>query len=414
MLDSIFITNKDANILIEKQYRAPVQRNEIDSVLLSIKDKSLPISGISSTDRYTIMTFQEGDLWLVGVCEGEDFALLPVNVLKYVGLLLEILLPDGNLTELNIKDNYPTVYQILDFAIDFGFPFLNEPNTIWTMINRGKINPSILPSQMVDLAHPWRNPIAQYSSNKIFFDVDETIDTVISQFGKVEFCHVHGEVKVTSLLSGPAPHVRLYLNPNTHYDDCTFHRCVESDVSDAKVLPFIPPDGKFILLSYRNIMLQPILPLKISPKFTWGRGTVTFEVNISPEITLPKPVSDIEISFQLPEGVSSPSLICPEIQATRAIFETNSREVVWFIGSTVNTKNVSLTLKGSASTDQNFELAGRFPVISAKFSTLQWVPTGFKIERMEVEQGPAGSYQSNKFVKYLTKAGSYECRTGIA
>ena len=71
-------------------------------------------------------------------------------------------------------------------------------------------------------------------------------------------------------------------------------------------------------------------------------------------------------------------------------------------------------MKGSASTDQNFELAGRFPVISAKFSTLQWVPTGFKIEKMDAEQGPPGAYQSNKFVKYFTQAGSYECRTGIA
>jgi hypothetical protein len=72
-------------------------------------------------------------------------------------------------------------------------------------------------------------------------------------------------------------------------------------------------------------------------------------------------------------------------------------------------KKEPIILRGSASTEHGFDLAGRHPVISVKFLTGGLAPSGFKIDRMEIENV---QYQAFRGVKYLVQGGNYEFRTG--
>ena len=403
MLSTVFLLNKDAIILIEKQYRDHVARSEIDAACLAIRDQSQTPPGMISNGDYTILLHQENEIWVVGVCEGDEFALYAVSILQYIGRLLATLLQNGA-NENSIKSEYPTVYQILDYAVDFGFPFLNEGNTIHTMLTRPPTDYSKGNRLQLDLTRPWRSVGVKRTQNEILVDVVETIDVCVSQHGRIEFCHIRGSVEVTSRLSD-TPMCKMILTPQTHYEDVTFHRAVEVEAPEAKVIPFVPPDGPFTLMKYRVTATQSTIPVWIAPKFTWSKGSVSFEIAMKPEATLQRPLDNVEVRFELPEGVVTPSLAAQE---GRASYESTTREVVWYLGQYA--KKDQAILKGSASTELGFDLGGRFPIVSARFVTVGATPSGFRIERMEIERV---EYKAFKGVKYICQAGNYEFRTGL-
>lgn len=405
MLSSVFILNKDAMILIEKQYREKVARSEIDAACLAIRDRTHAPPAIMSQGDYTILLHQENDIWLIGVCDGDDFATYGVALLQHLGYLISTLLK-GGATELAIKEEYTQVYQILDLAIDFGFPFLDEQNSIATVINRPPIDLKNRGANRIqfDFEKPWRMVNPSLYSNQIFLDIIETIDLVVNQVGRAEFCHIRGELKVNSQLPGK-PYCKLFLSNNTSFEDVQFHRCVEIESGESRVLPFVPPDGPFTLMKYRLSSLNATVPLWVTPHFVWSKGSVTFDIAMKPDAVLPKPVEDIEIRFTFPEGVGTPSLVTPE---GRASYDASTREVIWSVQS--YGKKEPVVLKGSASTEHNFDLGGRFPMVSAKFIYCGQTTSGIKIEKLDIDRAENTPF---KGVKYISQAGSYEFCSGL-
>jgi AP-3 complex subunit mu len=120
---------------------------------------------------------------------------------------------------------------------------------------------------------------------------------------------------------------------------------------------------------------------------------------------LPKHLENVEVRFELPDGVLTPSLAAPDGRAT---FEAVTREVVWLIGTYL--KKEPIILRGSASTEQGFDLSGRFPLLGAKFLTTGMSLSGFRVDKFEVENV---TYQPFRGVKYLIKGGNSEFRTEI-
>lgn len=399
MIAAAFIVNKDGVVLIEKQYRDHIPRSGIDSACMAIQDKSTTPPGIIPNGDYTSVLHHEGDIWLVGVCEGDEFSLFALSVLKTIGRDLATLLK-GGATEVSIKDEYPTVYQILDYAVDFGYPFLNESNTITTLLHRPPPDPTKgIGRLQLDFQRPWRAVGVKYGSNELLIDVVETVDLTVSDSGVINFCHIRGAVNVRSRLSGN-PHCKLILSGNTHYEDVVYHRCVEIDGFE-KIIPFVPPDGWFTLIQYRTTTTHVTLPLWLAPKFNWSRGGVSFEISMKPP---PTKLERIEVRFTLPQGVGAPSLTP---SSGRADFETATRDVVWRIP--LYGLSDPISLRGNATVESGFSIAGRHPVISARFATSGVAPSGFKAERTDIE---GVDYKMFKGVKYVTVAGDYEFKTG--
>lgn len=399
MLSAVFIVNNEGVILIEKQYREKVGRGEISAACLAIKDHTqTPPSFISNGDLTTLL-LRKNDLWIVGVCEGDEFAMFGVSVLQYIGRLLESRLKLGA-SEFSVKSEYDVVYRVLDYAADFGYPFLNEDNTVSTVISRRVTDNTADKRIKLNLERPWRAMDVRRVTNEILVDVVETIDLSVSPQGKAEFCHISGMVTINSKLSGN-PTCKLVLKPSTHYEDVAFHRCVEEFSSDMKVIPFLPPDGNFTLMKYRLTAYQTTVPLWITPKFKWTKNGVSFEIFAKPESTLSKPLKDLVIKFQLPNDINLPSL-AP--QSGQAIFNDTNKEVTWTIG----TLKEQISLKGSASLSS--ELGDRFPIVTASFNTLGFLPSGFEIEKLDVDES---QYKAFKGVKYVAKTGNYEFRTGL-
>jgi AP-3 complex subunit mu len=126
---------------------------------------------------------------------------------------------------------------------------------------------------------------------------------------------------------------------------------------------------------------------------------------VRPDAALPKPLDGLELKFELPEGVHPPVLTASDGQAR---WDAGSREVLWIIGAYA--KKEAAQLKGTATTESGFDLGGRFPVVSAKFTTHGQLPSSFKVDRIDVDNV---SYKAFKGVKYIVRAGTYEFRTGL-
>ena len=404
MLSSVFIVSNAGIILIEKQYKEKVERSEIEPAIFAIQTKGSSVPSIIEAGDFTLLLHHQNEIWVVGVCEGDEFAQFAVSLLQHIGYLLDTILEKGA-TENSVKDQYSQVYQILDLAIDYGFPFLDEGNSILTVLNRPPVDPKVRGSNKIqfDLDTPWRQMGVKRLTNECLIDLIETIDMVVNQHGRAEFTHIRGEIQVSSRLSGK-PNCKLVMMPSTHFDDVCFHRCVQADSPDVKVIPFIPPEGKFTLLKYRLTAVQCNTPVWIVPKFTWTKGSVSFEIAMKPDQNLPKGIENLVVEFELPNGVFAPTLAAPE---GRASFDQKSMTVTWSIPS--YNKKETLVFKGSASTEQGFELGGRHPLVSAQFQVTGAIPSGFKVDHLEIE----GVERLFKGIKYIAKAGNYEFRTGL-
>jgi hypothetical protein len=403
MLSSVFLVNKEGVILIEKQYRERVRRVEVDDACDAIRDRTRTPPGIVPRGEYSILLHLEGEIWVVGVCEGDEFALFAVSVLQYIGQLLTTLLHAGS-TEMSVKSEYCTVYQILDYAVDFGFPFLNEGNTILTLLTRPPPEYSKGERLQLDLQRPWRIVGARHSQNEILVDFVEFVDVVVRQDSRIEFCHIRGSLDVRSHLSD-MPRCRLVLS-SSRWEDVVFHRCAEVDTSDVRAIPFVPPDGDFTLMKFRITALAANLPLVIVPKFRWNRGGVQFEVTIKAGSNLSWPVDDVEIRFELPRGMHQLALT---VEEGKALYDAITSEVVWTIN--VLSPDKPATLTGGASTEPGFDVAGRHPVITAKFASYGVSASGLRVERLDIENT---KYKSFKGVKYVVRSGNYEFRTGLS
>lgn len=403
MLKSIFLLNKEGTIIIEQHYRDRVQRSDIDFVIQQLQDNQTEPPSIQQSGAYVFLLLSVNDLWLLGVCEGDDFAPFAVSILEHISELLGNLLK-GGCTEISVKNEYPKCYQILDLAIDDGFPFLDEGNCIDAVLDRQPTDPKNKGSRLqIDINRPWRKPGIKYTNNFLNIDVIECVDVIVNPNGRTEFCNLRGSLKVNCHISG-GPRCTLYLTPQTHFEDAVYHRCVDLDMPNQKTFTFTPPDGMFTLMDYRLTSTQTTLPLWVVPKFNWAKGGVTFDITIRMEQSLPNALDDVELKFVLPEGVGAPSL---SVIDGRTMFDPTTRTVTWEISHFL--KKESTTLRGSSSTELSFELADRHPVIVAKFSTIGSTTSGFHIEKLLVE---GSSRNLQKGAKYITQAGSYAFRTG--
>jgi AP-3 complex subunit mu len=172
------------------------------------------------------------------------------------------------------------------------------------------------------------------------------------------------------------------------------------------MLQFVPPDGKFRLMQYRLTAPHVTIPVSVAPRFQWARGAVTFDITVRPDAALPRPLDGLELRFALPAGVHEPALAVGDGHVR---FDVAAREIVWTIGAYA--KKEGTELRGNATTEQAFDIGGRFPVINVRFVTTGAVPSNFQILGMEVVNV---AYKVNRLIKYTTRAGNYEVLTGSA
>lgn len=257
---------------------------------------------IISTSKYYLVSIYRSDIFLLATTTGETQPLLIIEFLHRVFEIFEEYF--GSVEESAIKENFSTVYQLLEEMMDFGYPLTTEPNALKAMIKPpsvisriasvagvgGDSVSDVLPDGTISNM-PWRKTGVHYSQNEIYLDIIEEIDAIVDKNGTIITSEVSGIIAANSRLSG-VPDVALSFADPSLIDDCSFHPCVRYNRFDRdKVVSFVPPDGTFELMRYRvnthgNVAAPCYCQPQLSFEYANNQGSISVVLGVKAQNTL--------------------------------------------------------------------------------------------------------------------------------
>ncbi|KAI9029055.1 Mu homology domain-containing protein [Phycomyces nitens] len=435
MINALFVINRQGKIIIEKQWRGNISRQVVDvfndecekymSSVPGTMDKSdLGISlketfytredvpPILETDNYWLLNVLRCDLaWLCPVQREVD----PMLVFEFIHRIIDILTDYlGDVSETSIRDNFVTVYQLLEEMMDYGYPLTTEPNALKEIIMPPTIMNKVMttvgaaagvapkfPQNMSSI--PWRKAGVKYTQNEIYFDIVEEIDATITPNGTLLSCEAHGNVIANSKLSGMPDLTLNFVNPRA-IDDVSFHPCVRYRKWESeKVLSFVPPDGQFKLMSYRAALSQyNAMPVQVKPQILATKNGGKFDISVHPRTTDGKMIERVVLTLPVPKSTTSVNATC---NAGQYMYDPVSKTIKWDIGK-LQLKERAPMLSGTYSTSESDPEASM--TISLDFQINMYAVSGLKVDSLRVfHEG----YKPYKGVRSLTKAGKIHIRT---
>lgn len=247
---------------------------------------------------------------------------------------------------------------------------------------------------------PWRKNDVKYVANEIYFDLVESIDCIMSGAGGSVKCEVYGEIQANCKLSGNPDLTLSFTNPSIP-DDCSLHRCVRINrFQRDKVLSFVPPDGKFTLLTYRIDGITNI-PITVKPSIQYKKGGGTVNITVAQKFGSEKGAEELAIMIPFPKCMISSSLSC-NCGVLRQ--DEITKVLKWEIGK--YPKDKTPELRGGISLPADF-LPDEAPTISVRFSVKQFSASGLKVDGLGVR---GVRYKPVKGVRCITRAGRFEIR----
>jgi len=261
---------------------------------------------------------------------------------------------------------------------------------------------------------PWRSLEKEHTLNEVYFDIIEEIDCIIGRNGRIITSELFGTVTSECNLSG-TPHMSMFFNNTRVIESVSFHPCVKlKDWDNAKVVNFIPPDGKFTLLDFTVSRAQNIdLPLFITPVLNWNSnppskeipielsgGTGNLQLTVASKAYMKTDLEDIVITVIFPKGVSSTSLV-----GTVGVvsYDEIAKVLVWRIKMLPRDK--PSVLSGSIIVPSGSQRVG--PTVEVQFTAMKYSAIGLTIDSLQITEI---NYKPRKAVRSITKAGKFEVR----
>lgn len=92
---------------------------------------------VVATSKYYLISIFREDIFMLATTTGETQPLLVIEFLHRVFEIFEDYF--GTVEETTIKENFATVYQLLEEMMDFGYPLTTEPNALKAMIKPNSV-----------------------------------------------------------------------------------------------------------------------------------------------------------------------------------------------------------------------------------------------------------------------------------
>ena len=381
-MECLFILDSSGGVLIEKPYFQKVAREELEPVREVLR-RSPPPPFVASFQRIFLVHEVNG-LYLVATCQSEEMTMHVSSLLMQITQLLKTTL--GEVSSQTVNACYQDVYRVLDMAAVMGFPFLDEPN-----VNDASSQPT---DRVGPLRYPWRVPRNSKGQGEVYVTVEERLHARVNGAGKSDLLFVTGTISMNLRLP-EYPTLTLSVVTRNKLQDCSFHRCVDPSEHLARSWTFVPPEGEFVFMTYTTKPTVANLPVFVTPKFSWSRVSVVFEIVVQLDETIAtSKFSGVVLTFKLPHGVAAPSLATPCGNVT---YDAHTKTVSWEL---VETKKEMMVLNGSASVSSGFMPKACDVPIWVDFHVGTPV-SGIKVD-VKVDKAPKVAA-----IKYLTRAGQY-------
>ena len=295
-------------------------------------------------------------------------------------------------------------------------------------------------TQQATGALSWRRADVKYRKNEAFVDVIEDVNLLMSATGTVLRADVNGQIVMRAYLSG-TPECKFGLNDRLLLDndaagpgssnpgaggrgagghsssktraaagsvtleDCQFHQCVKLGRFDSdRIISFVPPDGEFELMRYRATE-NVNLPFKVHP-IVREIGTTKVEYSVAIKANYSSKLFATNVVIRIPTPLNTAKTTERTSQG-RAKYEPEHNNIVWKIARFSGGSEYVLTAEATLSAMTNQKAWSR-PPLSLNFSLLMFTSSGLLVRYLKVFE--KSNYSSVKWVRYMTRAGSYEIR----
>ncbi|KAL4940718.1 hypothetical protein BDV06DRAFT_15849 [Aspergillus oleicola] len=446
MLSGILIFNQKGENLIFRSFRNDCRPRLADIFRIQVISNPQVRSPILTLGSTTFSHVKHENIYLVAVTKSNANAALVFEFLYRLILLGKGYF--GKFDEESVKNNFVLVYELLDEILDFGYPQNTETDTLKMYITTEGVKSAIANhptdsariTQQATGALSWRRADVKYRKNEAFVDVIEDVNLLMSATGTVLRADVNGQIVMRAYLSG-TPECKFGLNDRLLLDndaagpggssstpssgrvsgpsatrtkaaagsvtleDCQFHQCVKLGRFDAdRIISFVPPDGEFELMRYRATE-NVNLPFKVHP-IVREIGTTKVEYSVAIKANYSSKLFATNVVIRIPTPLNTAKTTERTSQG-RAKYEPEHNNIVWKIARFSGGAEFVLTAEATLTAMTNQKAWSR-PPLSLNFSLLMFTSSGLLVRYLKVFE--KSNYSSVKWVRYMTRAGSYEIR----
>ncbi|KAJ3288185.1 hypothetical protein HK104_008287 [Borealophlyctis nickersoniae] len=368
------------------------------------------------------------NIYLVAVTKVNANAALVFEFLyKVVGLGRSYF---GRFDEEAVKNNFTLIYELLDEICDAGFPQNTEAETLKLYITtEGVKSEKALKDEGSRIAIQatgavaWRRPDIKYRKNEAFIDVIESVNLLMSAKGTVLRADVSGSIMMRAYLSG-MPECKFGLNDRVllekegkigavggsrkapgavELDDCQFHQCVKlANFEQTRTINFIPVDGEFELMKTTENINLPFRVHAVANEVS--KTSVEFKVAVRSQFSNKVYAQNVVIKIPVPTNTSGAKII---VTAGRAKYVGSENCLVWKIARFQGQQEYLFSAEAEL-TSTTVKKAWSRPPISMDFQVLMFTASGLMVRFLKIFE--KSNYPSVKWVRYMTKAGSYQIR----
>lgn len=427
MISAILFVNQKGEVIISRFYRDDVKRGDAEQFRLEViqgKNHTVPVRQVGETHFFYIKHQN------IYVCALTSFNGNATMVLQFLNTLVNIFKSyfGGLFDEESIKNNFVLIYELLDETMDHGYPQNCQTEILKLYITqqgvkseRAKETQASQITIQATGAISWRQPNIKYPKNEVFIDVIENVNLLMSQKGTVLRNDVSGQIVIKAFLSG-TPECKFGLNDRVllekersqqnrnaqgiEIDDCTFHQCVKlGKFETERTISFIPPDGEFQLMSYR-VTENVNHPFRVKP-IIHEIGRTRIEVDLKVKSMFPFKLFAQNVTIMIPVPKNT-ALVRVTSSAGKAKYKAEKSVIEWklrkFPGETEYGLSGEVELMASTS-----EKSWSRPPISMDFQVPMFTASGLYVRFLKVSE--KSHYQTVKWVRYITKAGTYHFRS---
>ncbi|KAI2452858.1 clathrin associated protein complex medium subunit [Ophidiomyces ophidiicola] len=452
MLSGILVFNQKGENLIFRAFRNDCRPRLADIFRIQVISNAQVRSPILTLGSTTFSHVKHENIYLVAVTKSNANAALVFEFLYRLVLLGKGYF--GKFDEEAVKNNFVLVYELLDEILDFGYPQNTETDTLKMYITTEGVKSSLTKSpsdssritMQATGALSWRRSDIKYRKNEAFVDVIEDVNLLVSATGTVLRA---GQIVMRAYLSG-TPECKFGLNDRLLLDnddggarpgdgmggggsgglgmglgngpgarakatraaagsvtleDCQFHQCVRLGRFDAdRIISFVPPDGEFELMRYRATE-NVNLPFKVHP-IVREVGTRKVEYSIAIRANYGSKLFATNVVVRIPTPLNT-AKVSERTTQGRAKYEPEQNNIVWKIARFSGQSEYVLTADATLTSTTSQKAWSR-PPMSLAFNLLMFTSSGLLVRYLKVFE--KSNYSSVKWVRYMTRAGSYEIR----
>lgn len=463
MFEAVYISDINKTLIYE--YLINLRSPSFNSLVSVINQKWDFV--IEINPHYSVYLYETSNVIIYTLTSSNINPVLPF---AFINRLLEVIHDyfGTPLAITKIDANNDTLTLLINQMLDGGIPNITDFNKLRDLVPFKSFLSSILsktndftrPSKLpkpvtTNTAVPWRASNVKHTNNEMYVDIFETINIILKsssnkvplkQFDSAYYSNmpsasskslipvtgnIQGKVVFTSHLSGTPT---LQINVSNPLDNPRYHKCIElSNFRKNQCLTFIPPDGKFDLVSYSvdlnafNRSQQLSMLGQVNIDYNYGLGANKNEFEIKLYIPIKTGVAKIE-NLKLEIDCNIANIVnIKSSRVTHGDFQykgdskaewnlrTLSTGINPILYGAIITEDIELedhSVENLTASAVNVNIL-KPSLIKLNYTNKGCVPSGLKVDSLKIInfQGLSNNIKPYKGVKYITETGDFSIRS---